>query len=519
MRMSIFKKIVLSGLLVSGTVAFADTQVVIDASTPGPVINKNVYGQFAEHLGRGIYEGLWVGPESKIPNTRGWRNDVVGALKDIKVPLVRWPGGCFADEYHWREGIGPRDKRPVKVNTNWGGVEENNAVGTHEFFDLVEMLGADAYVNGNLGSGTPQEMAEWLEYMTAEGKSSLAELRRKNGRDKPFRVHYFAVGNESWGCGGNMTAEFYTHLYKQYATFLKAPKHNSPKLIAVGANDMEPDWTATVAGNIKQNWSLRVEGISFHYYTLPTGNWKAKGAATGFPESEWFSTFQQTLRMDGFLEHNLKALEKADPEKKIGFYVDEWGTWYDVEKGANPGFLYQQNSLRDALVAAVNFNIFHKYAERVHMTNIAQMVNVLQAMILTDKDKMILTPTYYAFKMYVPFQDSTSLPVNLTNQPNYKFNDSSIPTISVSAAKAKDGKVYLAVTNLNPQKSENLKISTKGMTVKKAKGQILTSEKMDAHNTFASPNNISPASYAADAKDGQLTLSIPAKSVVVVALE
>lgn len=502
-----------------GTSAWADTQVTINTTTPGATINKDVYGQFAEHLGRGIYEGLWVGPDSKIPNTKGWRNDVVGALKEIKVPLVRWPGGCFADEYHWREGIGPRKNRPVKLNTNWGGVTENNAVGTHEFFDLIDLLGADAYVNGNLGSGTVQEMAEWLEYMTGDGDSSLANLRRKNGHAKPFKVKYFAVGNESWGCGGNMTADFYTSLYKQYATFLKTPKDNSPKLIAVGANDVEPDWTEYVTGHIKQNWSLRVDGISFHYYTLPNNNWKEKGAALNFPESQWFTTFQQTLRMDGFIEHNVQALNKTDPEKKIGFYVDEWGTWYDTEKGQNPGFLYQQNSLRDALVAAVNFNIFHKHAERVQMTNIAQMVNVLQAMILTDKDKMLVTPTYYAFKMYVPFQDATSLPVTMTNVPDYQFEQQKIPGISVSAAKAKDGKVYLAVANINPNQAENLIISTKGLNLSKATGQILTADKLDAHNSFEAPSAITPTAYSASANNGQLTLTIPGKSVVVVALE
>lgn len=513
---------ILNTLLLSSAIccqlSFADTDIALDPSKSGPVINKNIYGQFVEHLGRGVYEGLWVGPDSKIPNTRGWRNDVVGALKEIKVPLMRWPGGCFADEYHWRDGIGPRDKRPVKVNTNWGGVEENNAVGTHEFFDLAEIMGAETYINGNLGTGTPQEMAEWLEYMTAEGKSTLAELRRKNGRDKPFRVHYFAVGNESWGCGGNMTPEFYTHLYKQYATFLKTPKDNTPKLIASGGHTEDTSWADHLTANVKANWSLRMDAVSFHYYTLPTADWKVKGAALDFPESEWFSTMFNTWRMDGFIINNKKVMDKNDPEKKVGFYVDEWGTWYDTAKGDNPGFLNQQNSLRDAVVAAVNFNIFHKHADRVHMSNIAQMVNVLQAMILTDKEKMILTPTYHAFKMYVPFQDATSLDLGIKT-PDYKSGEKSVPMISASAARAKDGKVYLAVTNVHPTKAENVTLNAKGLNAKKAVGQILTADKMDAHNTFASPNAITPKSYSVEAKNGKLVLNLPAKSVVVVALE
>ena len=499
--------------------SFANTHITIDTTKSGPVINKNIYGQFAEHLGRGIYEGLWVGPESGIPNTRGWRNDVVGALKDINVPLVRWPGGCFADEYHWRDGIGPRDQRPVKVNTNWGGVEEDNAVGTHEFFDLVEILGAEAYVNGNLGTGTPQEMAEWLEYMTAEGKSTLAELRRKNGRDKPFQVQYFAIGNEAWGCGGNMTPEYYTNLYNHYATFLKAPAHNAPKMIASGGHTEDTSWAAHLTANVKPNWSLKMDAVSFHYYTLPTGKWDKKGADTGFPEAEWMSTLVNTLRMDDFIVNNKKVMDKNDPEKKVGFYVDEWGTWYDVEAGENPGFLYQQNSLRDAVVAALNFNIFHKHADRVHMTNIAQMVNVLQAMILTDKEKMILTPTYYAYKMYVPFQDATSLPVSLKKVSQYRLGKSSVPAISVSAARGKDGKVYLALVNANPNQAETVALALPGVTASGVSGQLLTATAMDAHNTFANPNAIKPVSYSAKAVNGKLSLELPAKSVVVVAVE
>lgn len=497
------------------TAALAATQIQLDSSAKGAVINKNIYGQFAEHLGRGIYEGLWVGPDSKIANTKGFRNDVLAALKDLHVPLIRWPGGCFADEYHWRDGVGPKDKRPVKLNTNWGGVEEDNAVGTHEFFDLVELLGAEAYVNGNLGTGTPQEMAEWLEYMTAEGKSTLAELRRKNGRDKPFKVDYFAVGNEAWGCGGNMSPEYYTNLYKQYTTFLKAPANNTPKWIASGSHSEDTSWAEYLTANVKQ----KMDAVSFHYYTLPTGEWDVKGAALQFPETEWISTMKRTLAMDGFITNNKAVMDKHDPEKKVGFYVDEWGTWFDVEKGDNPGFLYQQNSLRDAIVAALNFNIFHKHADRVHMTNIAQMVNVLQAMILTDKEKMILTPTYHAFKMYVPFQDATALPLTLSDVPEYSLGEMSVPAISATAAKAKDGHVYLALVNTNPNKAETADISLAGININSVSGQLLTADAMDAHNTFAKPEAIKPKAFSAKGKNGKLSLQLPAKSILVVKVQ
>jgi len=495
--------------------AFAQVSVSVDTGKPGPVINKNVYGQFAEHLGTGIYGGLWVGQNSSIPNTRGWRNDVVGALKELKVPLVRWPGGCFADEYHWRDGIGARNKRPVKVNTHWGGVAEDNAVGTHEFFDLVEILGTEAYINGNLGSGTPQEMAEWLEYMTSDTKSSLAELRRKNGRKAPYKVAYFGIGNEAWGCGGNMKPEYYANLYNHYATFLKTPPDARPKMVASGGNDNDTRWTEVLSKEAARG----TDGISFHYYTLPTGVWEKKGAATGFPESEWFSTMQQTLRMDQHIKQNVAILDKNDPEKKIGFYVDEWGTWYDVEPGTNPGFLFQRNTLRDAVVAALNFNIFHAHAERVRMTNIAQMVNVLQAMIITDKEKMLLTPTYHAYKMYIPFQDATSLPVAVDNDVAYSSNGKGVPGISATAARAKDGKVYIALVNTHPTRASDVTLNVAGLTVGGVAGQVLTADAMDAHNTFEKPQAIKPAPFSARAQDGKLTIKVPAKAVMVFAVE
>jgi len=495
--------------------AFAQVSVSVDTGKPGPVINKNVYGQFAEHLGTGIYGGLWVGQNSSIPNTRGWRNDVVGALKELKVPLVRWPGGCFADEYHWRDGIGARNKRPVKVNTHWGGVAEDNAVGTHEFFDLVEILGTEAYINGNLGSGTPQEMAEWLEYMTSDTKSSLAELRRKNGRKAPYKVAYFGIGNEAWGCGGNMKPEYYANLYNHYATFLKTPPDARPKMVASGGNDNDTKWTEVLSKEAARG----TDGISFHYYTLPTGVWEKKGAATGFPESEWFSTMQQTLRMDQHIKQNVAILDKNDPEKKIGFYVDEWGTWYDVEPGTNPGFLFQRNTLRDAVVAALNFNIFHAHAERVRMTNIAQMVNVLQAMIITDKEKMLLTPTYHAYKMYIPFQDATSLPVAVDNDVAYSSNGKGVPGISATAARAKDGKVYIALVNTHPTRATDVTLNVAGLAVGGVAGQVLTADAMDAHNTFEQPQAIKPAPFSARAQDGKLTIKVPAKAVMVFAVE
>ncbi|HYD83722.1 MAG TPA: alpha-L-arabinofuranosidase C-terminal domain-containing protein, partial [Opitutus sp.] len=411
----------------SSSAASATATLTLHADQAGAVINPNLYGHFAEHLGRCIYEGIWVGPDSPIPNTRGIRNDVVAALKQLNIPVLRWPGGCFADEYHWKDGIGPREQRPAMINTHWGGVTENNHFGTHEFLDLVEQLGCEAYISGNLGSGTVQEMMEWVEYMTSAADSPMANLRRANGRDQPWRVKYFGVGNESWGCGGNMTPEYYANEYKRYNTFVKNYDRANPIYrIACGSNGEDYNWTDV----LMRDAGRQMNGLSLHYYTLPTGSWRgSKGSATDFAEDMYFATLRRTLRMDELVQKHGAIMDKYDPEKKVGMIIDEWGTWYDVEPGTNPGFLYQQNTLRDALVAALNFHIFHKHADRVAMTNIAQTINVLQAVILTDKEKMILTPTYHVFEMFKVHQGATVVPLELAT-PDYVHGDEKIPAVS-----------------------------------------------------------------------------------------
>lgn len=488
--------------------------VTIRADQPGPVINPNIYGQFAEHLGAGIYEGVWVGEKSSIPNTHGYRNDVVAALKALHVPVVRWPGGCFADEYHWRDGIGPREKRPVKVNTHWGGVPETNEFGTHEFMAFAELIGTKVYISGNVGSGSPQEMADWMEYMTSDTVSTLANERRKNGRDKPWEVHFFGIGNETWGCGGNMTPEYYANLFRQYATYVKAPRGHRPKIVASGGNDEGTDWVSVLTTNVHRD----MDAISHHYYTTPTGVWAKKGKSLGFPESEWFSTLRHTMFIDDYITKNVAILEKNDPQNKVAFYVDEWGTWYEPEPGREPGFLWQHNSLRDGLVAALNFNIFHRHAKRVQMTNIAQMVNVLQAMILTEGPKMALTPTYYAFQMYIPFQGATFLPSEVQT-PDYSMGADAVPAVSVTAARDTTGKLQLGLVNLDPNREAVVTADVTGAQVKGASGSVLTARAMDAHNTVETPDAVKPAPFSARRSGGKLTLRLPPKSVAVVALD
>ena len=498
------------------------TTITIHADKPGAVINKNIYGQFSEHLGAGIYGGIWVGEDSPIPNTRGLRNDVIAALKDLHVPVVRWPGGCFGDEYHWRNGIGPRAQRPVTVNHNWGGVPEPNSFGTHEFFDFVDQIGADAYVSANVGTGSPAEMADWLEYMVADQDTTLTRLRQANGRDKPWKLAFLAMGNETWGCGGNMTPEYYANLYKQYATFVRTPRGARPMLIASGGHDDDLSWTKTLMetmhwGTHPANVRWQMDAISFHYYTIPspTHDWEHKGPSTGFGEDQWMSTLVNTLKMDDYLNKNIAIMNKYDPDKKVGFYVDEWGTWYDPEAGRNPGFLYQQNTLRDAVVAGVNFDIFHKHADRVRMANIAQTINVLQAMILTDGSKMVLTPTYHVFHMFIPFQGATSLPIDMKT-PNYTYGKSSIPQVSVSAARIENGDIDVALVNLDPDHPAQISAAIDGAKPQQVSGTILTASTMDARNTFDDPNAVHSVAFdGAKIVGGRLVLTLPAKSVVV----
>ncbi len=489
-----------------------EATIAIHADTPGPTYDKRIFTQFAEHLGTGIYGGLWVGENSNIPNTRGFRNDVVGALKVLGVPVVRWPGGCFADEYHWREGIGARKSRPVKVNTHWGGVTEPNSVGTHEFMDLAGQLGSEPYISGKVGNGTPQEMAEWVEYMTAP-TGSLADLRGKNGHAAPWALPYFGIGNELWGCGGNMRAEYAADVTRRYATFVKAPANTRILKIASGANSEDVAWTETmmrVAGN-------QVDALSLHYYTVP-GGWPPRASATQFDESGWAQTLAETLKMDDLITRHSAAMDKYDPGKRVWLAVDEWGTWYAGDPGTNPGFLRQQNTLRDALVAAINLNIFARHADRVKLTAIAQMVNVLQAMILTDGPKMVLTPTYHVFAMYKPYMDGTVLPIDIKS-PWYNKDQWTMPAVSASAVRGKDGLIHVGLANLDPNRPTTITATLDGVSAGTVTGQVLTADAMNALNAFDKPDTVVPVAFTgARIEGGTLTVTLPPKSVVMLAV-
>jgi len=510
------KKITLLSLVLYCFISFplqAQKSVAIDLNTSNAknVISKHIYGHFAEHLGRCIYDGFWVDPALNVPKQDRIRLDIVDALKKIKIPNLRWPGGCFADEYHWRDGIGPRAQRPKMVNTNWGGVVEDNSFGTHEFLELCGLLGAEPYIAGNVGSGTVEEMAKWVEYLNFDGVSPLANLRKENGKAEPWKVSFWGVGNENWGCGGNMTAEFYADQYRRYATYARNYPGAPLKKIAGGANSWDTNWTEVLMKKIPlgEMW-----GISLHYYTIPTGNWTTKGSSLDFGEAQYFSTLKNGLAMDSLVRAHSAVMDRYDPTKKVALVVDEWGIWTDVIPGTNPGFLYQQNSMRDAVIAGSTLNIFNNHSDRVKVASLAQTVNVLQALILTEKEKMLLTPTYHVFDLFKVHMDAKQIPLKFTS-PSYTVGNENVPAINASASIDSGGVVHITLVNVDAKHKISINTALNGLKWSKVTGRIVTSAKFTDHNSFDNPNKITAKEFKGAKKNGnQLLAELPPLSVV-----
>ena len=500
----------------SVTAIAEDATVTIHVNQGKQKIYKEIYGQFAEHLGSCIYGGLWVGEKSNIPNIKGYRKDVFNALKNLQVPVLRWPGGCFADEYHWRDGIGPREQRPKMQNNNWGGTIEDNSFGTHEFLNLCEMLGCEPYISGNVGSGTVEELAKWVEYMTSDGNTPMAKLRRQNGRDKAWKVKFLGVGNESWGCGGSMRPEYYGDLYRRYSTYCRNYDGNQLYKIASGASDYDYNWTKTLMNNVGH----RMNGLSLHYYTV-TGWNGSKGSATKFDGDDYYWTMGKCLEIEDVIKKHSTIMDEKDPKKQIGLLVDEWGTWWDEEPGTIKGHLYQQNSMRDAMVAALTLNVFHRHTDRIRMANIAQVVNVLQSMILTNDKGIVLTPTYHVFEMYKKFQDATFLPMDLKCDSMQVRDNRMIPMISASAAREKNSNtIVVSLVNVSLDKAQEISFNIDGATAKTVSGRILTCKDIKDYNDFTTPETVKPVIFnGAKVSKSGLKVKIPAKSVVVLELK
>ena len=505
---------IVCAIAASSLLAQQSVQITI-SDTSHEKISKYIYGHFAEHLGRCIYDGFWVDESLHVPKKDRIRLDVVEALKKINIPDLRWPGGCFADQYHWSDGIGERSKRPQRVNTTWGMVTEDNSFGTDEFLKLCKLLGCEPYIAGNVGTGTPQEMENWIEYLNFNGKSTLTDMRRKNGHDAPYNVSLWGVGNESWGCGGDMTPEFYSNQFKRYASFCKDYPGTSLKKIASGANSDDYNWTDVCMKNIPA-WDMW--GISMHYYTVVNG-WEHKGSATSFDESEYFNGLKNCLHIEELINKHGAIMDKYDPQKKVALAVDEWGIWTDVEPGTNPAFLYQQNSLRDALIAASTLNIFNNHCDRVRMANLAQTVNVLQSLILTNKEKMLLTPTYYVFDLFKLHQGATLLPLQFTS-PQYTFESENIAAINASASKESSGAIHITLVNLDTKKKITVSAVLPKTLFKETEGEILTSQRFNDINTFEQPGKVKPAKFSEYKNNGKtLSVNLPPMSVVLITLK
>jgi alpha-L-arabinofuranosidase len=511
-----YYKYLLSGLLillVSAITTYSQSRVVLHTDQGKTTIDKNIYGHFAEHLGRCIYDGFYVGENSTIPNTNGVRNDIIEALKKLKVANLRWPGGCFADTYQWKDGIGPKNKRPTMINRWWGGVTEDNSFGTHDFLDMCEKIGAQPYLAGNVGSGTVQDLIDWVQYVNYPSQSSpMSKLRTVNGREKPWNVKIWGVGNEAWGCGGNMKPEYYANIYKQYATFMTDWNNgDSMWRVASGANSSDYNWTEVLMRDIPHNM---LEGVALHHYSVT--DWNAKGPSIDFSEDQYFNTMRVALRMEELVTRHSTIMDKYDPIKKVALVVDEWGGWYNVEAGTNPGFLYQQNTMRDAMIAGVTLNIFNNHSDRVRMANLAQTVNVLQAVVLTNKEKMILTPTYHVMEMYNVHQDAILLPISV-NSSDYVLRNQKLPAVSASASKDRQGVTHISLVNIDASKTQTIEVDLRGSKSNGTiTGRILSSGKIQDHNTFEKPETVKPAVFKNFKKtDNLLSVTLPPFSVVV----
>lgn len=499
------------------TAALAQNKISIDAAKAKDTINRNIYGHFAEDLGRCIYGGFYVGEDNKkIPNKNGVRLDVVEALKKLKVPVLRWPGGCFADNYHWMDAIGPKAKRKHIENLSWGNVREDNSFGTHEFLDMCEWMNTEPYLALNMGSGTVQEASEWVQYVNHKnGSSNLTDMRQQNGRATPWKVKYWGVGNESWDCGGHMPVEYYITQFNKYATFMTSYNNTEGLFrIAVGPGTENLKWTEALMRDIPRKL---LDGISIHHYSVI--NWSKKSSATQFTEEEYFRTMEQAWRMEKMVAGNAEVMDKYDPQKKVALVVDEWGGWYEVEPGTNGAFLYQQNSMRDAMIAGLSLNIFNNHCDRVRMANLAQCVNVLQAVILTNEEKMLLTPTYHVMEMYNVHQDALMLPVEVASN-DYVMGDKKMTAVSASASKDKNGLVHISLVNIDSRKEQEVTISLQSLSAKTVTGRILRSDKLQDHNSFDNPQKVKPVAFSGATLNGNtLSVKIPAFSVVVLELK
>jgi alpha-N-arabinofuranosidase len=471
-------------------------KITILPNEPIGTINPNLYGHFAEHLGSCIDCGIWVGEDSSIPNIGGLRADIVEAFRRIKPPVLRWPGGCFADDYHWRDGIGPRKERPRTVNIWWGNSIEDNSFGTHEFINLCRLIGAEPYLAGNVGSGTVREMRDWVEYCNFDKPSALVMKRAANGSPLPFNVRYWGVGNEAWGCGGNFCPRDYAKEYKRYATYLRDFGNTPLFLIACGPDRNKPEWTRSffkALGAPNPRWNCRIHGLGAHYYC------GTAGTATEYTDQQWYELLERAAGVEQLIVEQRAVMDEFDPQRKVELILDEWGTWHPPTPGHDPHHLWQQNTLRDALVAAITLDTFNRQADKLVMANIAQAVNVLQALFLTQEEKLVLTPTYHVFDMYQVHQGGQSVRVEIES-PGVAFavgDQKHTIALLAGSASMTPSTLTLTITNCHTRLSIEASIEVRGLSMREASVRTLAADDIHVHNTFERPNALTPSVVSA----------------------
>ena len=495
---------------------------------PGEVvgeINPYLHGHFAEHLGELVYPGICVPEDGAIPNTAGIRDDVAAALRPLGIPVLRWPGGCFADDYHWRDGIGPLDRRPLRLNRHWGMTAESGAFGTHEFVRFCRTIGAEPYFAANVGSGTPGELRDWVEYCNFAGSSSLADERRRNGAGEPFGVRFWGIGNENWGCGGNLGPEHYAEEFCRFRGYASDYSGTRVQGIACGQNNADWEWTRRFFEHVHHSHGNRlrlVQGYAAHYYC------GTAGTATEYTDAQWLELLARAFAVEGVVTGCRELMDEHDPERKIPLLLDEWGAWHPVEAGKPERGLYQQNTMRDACVAALTLDLFHAHADKLLMANIAQLINVLQALLLVEEDRCVRTPTYHVFDLYRPHKGASAVRLETFAEPVTDGGSSAdwcrgrylhrgpfaLRAVQGSASMREDALCVTAV-NTHPTEPVDLDVELHGARWGEVEAVTLGTGDIRGYNTFDDPERVRLGEATTiQASDGRVRSMMPPGAIL-----
>ena len=482
----------------------ADSRIEILLDEPLGTINPNMYGHFTEHLGGVIYDGVWVGPNSKVPNVDGIRKDLVDHMRKIKAPVIRYPGGCFADSYDWRDGVGPAEKRPRRTNF-WGGTEANQ-FGTDEFVHFCQLVGSQPYLAANVRSLPAAEFYRWVEYCNSPAKSTtLADMRAAAGSADPYNVRYWGVGNESWGCGGNFTPQEYAVEFRRFATWV--PDFNKDlAFIASGPSDFSWDWTRGFLEEIIRKGPGQINsiyGLALHYYTWNlsrgrTKDWDAgKGDALKFDPVDWYELLREGQVIESLINGHWQVMEEFDHDHHIKLIIDEWGPWYRPGSEQTKGNILEQTpTLRDAVFSAMTLDIFHQHPEKIAMANCAQLINCLNSLYLAHEDKFCITPVGHVFDMYAAHQGAQSLRTIFSTPEIHYDRDSKQASFAglKGSASLRDKDLVLTVTNPHVSEPREATIAIRGASIQSATATVLSHTDLHAHNSLDQKNVLVPQS-------------------------